>query len=101
MKRTAGPAAVPQARCRWLSTMSRMHADDLVNRRRFLLSAGALGVAAPGLAAAAAAPGAAATAAGTTLPVALRVNGQTRSLTLDARTTLLDALRDHLGLTGS
>jgi xanthine dehydrogenase YagT iron-sulfur-binding subunit len=33
--------------------------------------------------------------------VELRVNGQSHSLTLDARTTLLDALREHLALTGS
>ena len=35
------------------------------------------------------------------MPVTLTVNGQERALTLDARTTLLDALREHLGLTGS
>jgi xanthine dehydrogenase YagT iron-sulfur-binding subunit len=35
------------------------------------------------------------------LPVVLTVNGQTRSLSLDPRTTLLDALRDHLRLTGT
>jgi xanthine dehydrogenase YagT iron-sulfur-binding subunit len=33
--------------------------------------------------------------------VSLEVNGQTRSLTLDTRTTLLDALREHLHLTGT
>jgi len=33
--------------------------------------------------------------------VALRVNGQTHTLTLDTRTTVLDALREHLGLTGA
>src|SRR5689334_1302541 len=33
--------------------------------------------------------------------VALTVNGQERTLELDTRTTLLDALREHLGLTGS
>ncbi|MDB5582062.1 MAG: Xanthine dehydrogenase YagT iron-sulfur-binding subunit [Bradyrhizobium sp.] len=33
--------------------------------------------------------------------VELQINGHTHSLTLDARTTLLDALRDHLALTGS
>jgi xanthine dehydrogenase YagT iron-sulfur-binding subunit len=33
--------------------------------------------------------------------VTLRVNGQDRTLTLDTRTTLLDALRDHLHLTGA
>ena len=36
-----------------------------------------------------------------TVPVTLTVNGQEHSLTLDARTTLLDALREHIGLTGS
>jgi xanthine dehydrogenase YagT iron-sulfur-binding subunit len=35
------------------------------------------------------------------LPVALRVNGTEHRLTLDPRTTLLDALREHLHLTGS
>ncbi len=33
--------------------------------------------------------------------ISLRVNGQDHSLNLDARTTLLDALREHLALTGS
>jgi xanthine dehydrogenase YagT iron-sulfur-binding subunit len=31
----------------------------------------------------------------------LSVNGQIHRLSLDVRTTLLDALRDHIGLTGS
>lgn len=31
----------------------------------------------------------------------LRVNNQTRRLNIDPRTTLLDALREHLGLTGA
>jgi len=35
------------------------------------------------------------------LPVTLHVNGSDRPLTLDTRTTVLDALREHLGLTGS
>ena len=35
------------------------------------------------------------------LEVALRVNGAEHRLTLDPRTTLLDALREHLHLTGS
>jgi xanthine dehydrogenase YagT iron-sulfur-binding subunit len=35
------------------------------------------------------------------LPVRLTVNGTEHSLTLDTRTTLLDMLREHLGLTGS
>jgi xanthine dehydrogenase YagT iron-sulfur-binding subunit len=33
--------------------------------------------------------------------VALQINGRPHSLTLDPRTTLLDALREHLALTGS
>jgi xanthine dehydrogenase YagT iron-sulfur-binding subunit len=37
----------------------------------------------------------------TPVNVELRVNEQLHTLTLDPRTTLLDALREHLGLTGS
>jgi xanthine dehydrogenase YagT iron-sulfur-binding subunit len=33
--------------------------------------------------------------------IQLQINGQLHSLTLDARTTLLDALREHLALTGA
>ena len=33
--------------------------------------------------------------------ISLRVNGETHSLTVDNRTTLLDALREHLDLTGT
>jgi xanthine dehydrogenase YagT iron-sulfur-binding subunit len=33
--------------------------------------------------------------------VTMHVNGQRRQLALDVRTTLLDALREHIGLTGS
>ncbi len=36
-----------------------------------------------------------------TMPVTLHINGQDHSLVLDTRTTLLDALREHLDLTGS
>ena len=35
------------------------------------------------------------------LPVTLRVNGVTRELDLDPRVTLLDAVRERLGLTGT
>ena len=35
------------------------------------------------------------------VPIELTVNGRTRRLAIDARTTLLDALRKHLGLTGA
>jgi len=40
-------------------------------------------------------------AASDTVPVTLRVNGVARQVALDPRTTLLDALRDHLDLTGT
>lgn len=36
-----------------------------------------------------------------TMPVRLSINGQDRDLVLDTRTTLLDALREHLDLTGT
>ena len=36
-----------------------------------------------------------------TLPVTLTVNGHPHTVTLDTRTTLLDMLREHLGLTGT
>jgi xanthine dehydrogenase YagT iron-sulfur-binding subunit len=35
------------------------------------------------------------------VPMTLRVNGRDHSVALDARTSLLDALREHIGLTGS
>lgn len=38
---------------------------------------------------------------GDTIPVTLSVNGRTHRLRLDPRVTLLDALREHIGLTGS
>jgi xanthine dehydrogenase YagT iron-sulfur-binding subunit len=36
-----------------------------------------------------------------TVKVELKINGQTHSLQIDSRVTLLDALREHLNLTGS
>ncbi|ARP84719.1 (2Fe-2S)-binding protein [Bordetella genomosp. 8] len=36
-----------------------------------------------------------------TIPMRISVNGQTHDLNLDPRTTLLDALREHLHLTGT
>jgi xanthine dehydrogenase YagT iron-sulfur-binding subunit len=88
----------------WFHKIAAMQSDDRVNRRRFLLSAGAAGVVAPVFSAmASSAPATAppAVAGATELQVVLTVNGQTRSLSLDSRTTLLDGLRDHLRLTGS
>jgi xanthine dehydrogenase YagT iron-sulfur-binding subunit len=40
-------------------------------------------------------------AANERIAIDLEVNGEARALHLDPRTTLLDALRDHLGLTGT
>ncbi len=39
--------------------------------------------------------------AGTTMPVVLQVNGETLKLMVDQRTSLLDALREYAGLTGT
>jgi xanthine dehydrogenase YagT iron-sulfur-binding subunit len=46
-------------------------------------------------------PSQSAAAAPVPIDVLLRVNGREHRLTLDPRTTLLDALREHLHLTGS
>ena len=40
-------------------------------------------------------------AAGADVALSLNVNGRARRLRLDSRTTLLDALREHLGMTGT
>ena len=72
------------------------------DRRMFL--AGAAGSAVVPLTARSAGPAPnAAAAPDPSLPVdvTLRVNGDSRLLTIDARTTVLDALREHIGLTGS
>ena len=80
--------------------------SDVKLTRRDLLIAGALSVstaAVPGAQAQQAAP----TAAATTTPepvttgVTFTVNGKQVTLQLDTRTSLLDALREHLHLTGS
>jgi xanthine dehydrogenase YagT iron-sulfur-binding subunit len=47
------------------------------------------------------AAGGAPSAAAEAQPVVLAVNGQPHRLTLDPRVSLLDALRDHIGLTGT
>jgi xanthine dehydrogenase YagT iron-sulfur-binding subunit len=68
--------------------------------RRDLLAAGAAGTSATlPLAAGGQLPSAA--AADSLVRIRLEVNGQNRELELDTRTTLLDALREHLRLTGS
>ncbi len=72
------------------------------NRRAFI--SGAAGAATlPLLAQAAGATERTAAAQDPSLPVdaTLQINGTAKSLNVDARTTLLDALREHIGLTGS
>jgi xanthine dehydrogenase YagT iron-sulfur-binding subunit len=76
--------------------------------RRELMESGAavavLGYARPVFAADAMAPASAPLPADpgiATIPVHLTVNGTEQNLTLDTRTTLLDMMREHLGLTGS
>jgi xanthine dehydrogenase YagT iron-sulfur-binding subunit len=76
-----------------------------VTRRELLAAAAVTGGALVGgqLMSGAASPAEAqgAGAAAVALNVVLRVNGTDHRLTLDPRTTLLDALREHLHLTGS
>jgi xanthine dehydrogenase YagT iron-sulfur-binding subunit len=80
-----------------------------VTRRSFLSQLGAAGVAAtaaPLAAAAATTPAAPAPLAPSetiegAIPLALRVNGKQLELRIDPRTTLLDALRETLHLTGT
>ncbi|MDF3064322.1 MAG: putative Xanthine dehydrogenase, iron-sulfur binding subunit [Microvirga sp.] len=81
-----------------------MSGSDLTRRELMeaaVVTSGALvgGQLMPGAIPPAAAQGAGAAPA--PLGVALRVNGTEHRLTLDPRTTLLDALREHLHLTGS
>ncbi|MCA1197836.1 aldehyde dehydrogenase iron-sulfur subunit [Sphingomonas sp. R647] len=76
-----------------------MNERDLLNlSRRGVLAAGAAGVAASQVRTAAAAR---TQAVESKMPVTLTVNGKPRELDLDVRTTLLDALREHLKLTGT
>ncbi|WP_077000194.1 aldehyde dehydrogenase iron-sulfur subunit PaoA [Variovorax sp. KK3] len=77
----------------------------LISRREALIAGAAAAAAASASAPAAAAPNAppvaASDAAVPRMKTALTVNGQAHSLDLDTRTTLLDALREHLNLTGT
>ena len=72
------------------------------NRRAFMASAAGAAVTVP-LKARVAGDASAPAARGGSIPVdvVLRINGEDRPLSIDARTTVLDALREHLGLTGS
>ncbi len=70
-----------------------------ISRRTFLRSAGFLSAAAT--AASPATVLAQAAHPETARPITLQVNGQPHQLTLDTRTSLLDALREYMDLTGS
>src|SRR5438874_9618018 len=70
--------------------------DDL-SRREFMGSA----IAAGGAIGLAMSPVRADEAAPPTIPISLHVNGRDHQLSLDPRVTLLDALREHLRLTGT
>ena len=72
---------------------------SLLSRRRFLGTAGAAALAA--VSPRASADAAAELASTHNENVSLTVNGRRHTLNLDTRVTLLDALREHLGLTGT
>ncbi len=72
--------------------------ENLSLSRRDLMAAGAASAA---IAGAPPAAQAASADAPSLVQVSFKVNGQARALTLDTRTTLLDALREHLKLTGT
>ena len=72
-----------------------------LNRRDFLVSASSTATLAAAPAAAFAQGRDASAEAPVLAPVAFTVNGERRELELDLRTTLLDALREHLKLTGT
>jgi len=78
--------------------------DIEISRRTFVKTAGVLGAGVasgmPHVAAAERVRQIAATAP-RTASITLKINGESHALTLDTRTTLLDALREHLSLTGS
>jgi xanthine dehydrogenase YagT iron-sulfur-binding subunit len=87
-----------------LSEQSNSLTDLELSRRTFVKTAGVLSAAVatgiPHLAEAQEVQAAAATTP-QTMSVTLKVNGKSQALSLDTRTSLLDALREHLLLTGS
>ncbi len=77
-----------------------------LSRREFLALLSAAGLSSAGgqivfSDAAFAAPAASTATPQNAMPIVLQVNGQRHALQLDPRTTLLDALREHLALTGT
>ncbi|PBB82123.1 oxidoreductase [Mesorhizobium sp. WSM3879] len=85
--------------------MSRIFAPSAtgLSRRSFMTATVSAAAAAPLLSSPTRAEKPAATRSGLreTVAVSLRINKQPYELSLDARTSLLDALRDHVGLTGT
>jgi xanthine dehydrogenase YagT iron-sulfur-binding subunit len=69
-----------------------------LSRRRFMQTAGVISA---GVAVGAHNAGAAETPGSKTQAITLKVNGQSKALSLDARTSLLDALRESMELTGT
>jgi xanthine dehydrogenase YagT iron-sulfur-binding subunit len=89
-----------------LANQRAMAKSDEITRRELLASAAVVGATLTGGpivldALAAPAPASGDEAPASLLPVALRVNGTVHNLAIDPRTTLLDALREHLHLTGT
>jgi xanthine dehydrogenase YagT iron-sulfur-binding subunit len=74
---------------------------EQVSRRGFITSAGVGVVGAAALRGQAADATARVRPAGEPVPLTLRVNGRARPLTVLPQTTLLEALREHLGLAGT
>jgi xanthine dehydrogenase YagT iron-sulfur-binding subunit len=81
--------------------LAEMPSDPSASRRQFLQSAGALAGAPWVVSGVTAAPAPAASPVASPSPVALVVNGQRHELLVEPRVTLLDALREHLNLTGT
>lgn len=75
--------------------------DDFEISRRLFLALGATAAAAAGWPAAGQAPPVPGTGPAVVAKVSFAVNGKVHQLELDTRTTLLDALREHLHLTGT
>ena len=69
-----------------------------LNRRRFMQTAATISA---GIAAGLPLASAAETPGSKTQAITLNVNGQSKALSLDTRTSLLDALREYMDLTGS
>jgi xanthine dehydrogenase YagT iron-sulfur-binding subunit len=103
MRRAGVRGSIPAAEA-VMTDDSDSPAASRFSRRKFI--AGAAGTAVTPLvarAAGAAADSPPAPARDASLPIdmTLRVNGGNKPLSVDARTTVLDALREHIGLTGS